>query len=98
MNAKREIVIEYERIQLIRKRARTELASCSECSGQSDFVGLHEAAQLFEANESDLFRFAQNNDCHYRTIANTNIQLCITSLLACMKTKTLNQQIKMIGD
>jgi len=98
MNAKREIVIEYERIQLIRKRAKTELACCCKCSRQSDFVSLRDAAELFEAKESDLFDFAQNNDCHYRGDTETSIQLCITSLLACMRSRTLDQQIKLIGD
>ena len=94
----REIVIEYEHVQLIRKRAKTELAHCSECGGDGDFVHLKQAAELFGTPENELFDFIQNNYCHYRAGFEAKIQLCLASLLACMKAKTLNNQIKMIGD
>lgn len=51
----REIVIEYERIQLIRKRAKTELAHCGKCDQGSDFVPLLDAADLFGTTDMDLF-------------------------------------------
>ena len=94
----REIVIEYERIQLIRKRAITERAHCHDCGHEADFVTLPDAADIFGTTETDLFHFLQINNCHYRVSNETKTQLCLVSLLACMKTKTLNQQIKMIGE
>ena len=78
----REIVIEYERIQLIRKRARTELANCLECGGDTDFVTLTSAAELFDRTEDEIFQFIQQNRCHYRADDADKIQLCLTSLLA----------------
>ena len=94
----REIVIEYERIQLIRKRANTELAHCDKCGGDGYFVHLSQAAELFGTAEMELFDFIKHNSCHYRSDVGAGVQLCLASLLACMKAKTFNQQIKMIGD
>ena len=97
MTKPREIVIEYERIQLIRKRAVAKSAHCRECSRNTDFASVRDVAELFELSQEDLIHFIQINNCHYRVAANAKIQLCVASLLACMKTQTLNQQIKMIG-
>ena len=43
---KREIVVEYEQIRLIRKRARTALAHCDKCGTEADFVRLTDAAAI----------------------------------------------------
>ena len=94
---KREIVVEYEQIRLIRKRANTELAHCDKCGGEADFVRLTDAAELFETNADDIFKFA-NGSGHFRTANGGDITLCLPSLLSNMKTKTLNEQIKMIGE
>ena len=96
-NQKREIVVEYEQIRLIRKRAKTQLAHCDKCGTEADFVRLTDAAELFESDADDIFKFA-NGSGHYRTANGGDIMLCLPSLLACMKTKTLNKQIKMIGE
>ena len=41
----REIVIEFEKVQLIRKRALTEVRYCSGCKAVSDSVAQVEAAE-----------------------------------------------------
>ena len=93
----REIVIEYERIQLIRRRARTERTKCKSCGCDVDFIPIASAAEIFGTTLSELYRYLQINECHVRGEPGQTIQICIPSLLACLKTKTLNQ-IKMIGE
>ncbi|MBK7512213.1 MAG: hypothetical protein IPI76_08115 [Chloracidobacterium sp.] len=92
---KREIVVEYEQIRLIRKRARTALAHCDKCGTEADFVRLTDAAELFETNADNIFKFA-NGSGHFRAANGGDITLCLPSLLAAMRSTT--KQIKMIGD
>jgi len=77
----RQIVIEFEKIQLIRKRARTELRYCLGCCDVCDTVSHAEAAELFEADPAKLFEFIQQNDCHYDVGHNGKTYLCVPSLL-----------------
>lgn len=84
--ATREIVIEVERIQLVRKRARTHLHTCDRCEAVSDFVGLSDAARLFEIERDRLFDFIQKNGCHFIDAQHGEIQICLTSLLERMRT------------
>jgi hypothetical protein len=77
----REIVIEFEKIQLIRKRARTEVRHCSGCKAASDTVSHTEAAELFETEPAKLFEFIRQNDCHHDTGHNGKTYLCVPSLI-----------------
>ena len=90
---KREIVIEFERVQMIRKRAKTTLASCDECGEERDVVSLTEAAELFETAQDNLFRFIKQNDCHYHVSDNSSIYLCIASLIERMQQKHSIRQL-----
>lgn len=81
----REIVIEVERIQLVRKRARTNLHHCDKCKAVSDFVGLSDAARLFEIERDRLFAFIKENGCHYMGDVSYQQQICLTSLLDRMR-------------
>ncbi|MGC2238848.1 MAG: hypothetical protein WA584_22020 [Pyrinomonadaceae bacterium] len=94
----REIVIEFERIQLVRKKARTRLLLCRECRRETDFVSLTEAAALFGTNPPQIFAFIKTNRSHFETGVDGEIFICLISLLACMKAKTNISGIKMIGD
>ena len=94
----REIVIEFERIQLVRKKARTHLLLCRQCRRETDFVSLTEASALFGTNPLQLFAFVKTNRSHFETGADGEIFICLISLLACMKSKTNISQIKMIRD
>jgi len=87
MNTKlqREVVIEIERIQVIRKRAKTRLMHCDKCRETVDFVPLDEAAELFEIASADLIGFIDRNDCHWQTANTETIHLCVNSLLDRMK-------------
>jgi hypothetical protein len=93
----REIVIEYEQIKLIRKRAKTEFSHCEHCGETADFVPLDAAAELFETHSDDLVAFIRSNTCHHRPAAATTM-LCINSLLATIKTKSLDHQFKLEGE
>jgi hypothetical protein len=94
----REIVIEFERVRIVRKRAKTRVLSCRECRREVDFVGLREAAALFDTPAAQLFEFIKTNSSHFETGAEGEIYICLISLLALMKARTNLSQIKMIGD
>lgn len=81
----REVVIEIERVQLVRKRTKTMLLRCIQCCETVDFVSLNEAADLFEIAAADLIGFIERNDCHFQTANTDTIFLCVTSLLDRMK-------------
>lgn len=82
---RREVVIEIEKIQVIRKRAKTHLLICSDCGESADFLALEKAAELFEIDKVDLVGFIEHNDCHYQTANTETVYLCVTSLLDRMK-------------
>ena len=83
----REIVIEFERVQMIRKRTSTVLMHCEGCGTVADAVSHVEAAQLFETAPENLFQFIKQNDCHYQVSYNGKTYLCVVSLL-----ERMNQQ------
>lgn len=80
----REIVIEFEKVQTIRKRARTHLADCRGCGIATDAISLIDAADLFEIARDQLFQFISRNGCHYHIRNNEDIYLCVPSLLSRM--------------
>ena len=82
----REIVIEIERVRLVRKRAMTILRRCDKCETESDFVILTEAARLFEVSQSELLQFVTRNNCHFTEDEFIGTQICLTSLLERMRT------------
>lgn len=93
----REIVIEFERIQLIRKRANTHLIKCRICRREVDFIPLGDAAKLFSVQIEQLLNFIKINRCHFETVADGEIFICLISLLERMKANTSISQIKLIG-
>ena len=89
----REIVIEFEKVQTIRKRAATMVAHCSGCGGEADFVALRAAAELFDTPDSDLASFIAANAVH----TGINVDICIPSLLAVIHERTNGREVKLIG-
>lgn len=77
----REIVVEYERIQLIRKRAKTRLRHCPGCGHSSDFVSLDKAAQLFEVDRDVLVTFIDRHLSHAQSVNSSETEICIAELL-----------------
>ena len=86
-------MIEFEKVQTIRKRARTQLADCRGCGEERDVVSLTEAATLFETEHEDLFKFIRQNNCHYHISDNSNIYLCVASLIEQMRRRHLTDRL-----
>jgi len=95
---KREIVIEFERVRLVRKKAQTHLIFCRECGREVDFVPLREAAALFATPAENLWQFVRAHRSHFETSAGGEIFICLASLLVRMKNKTNPSRIKMLED
>jgi len=95
---KREIVIEFERVQLVRKKALTHIIFCRNCGREVDFVSLREATALFTTQAENLLQFVRASGSHFETGADGEIFLCLVSFLAAMKAKTNLSRIKLIGD
>lgn len=93
----REIVIEFEQVKMIRKRAKTQMLNCRSCLRETDFVPLPVAAELFATETEQIFTFIQARGCHFETAAQGEILLCLVSLLTQMKSNTSISGIKLIG-
>ncbi len=97
-NNAREIVIEFERVETIRKRAATRLTQCPGCEAQADAVSLVDAAELFEISRDEMFRFIELNDCHYHLNIDDRIYLCVPSLLESMRQRGQVRALSAKGD
>ncbi|HEV7699082.1 MAG TPA: hypothetical protein VGO43_02535 [Pyrinomonadaceae bacterium] len=93
---KREIVVEYEQIRLIRKTANTRVLQCAQCSSETDFLALVTAAELFEIDTDELFSFLRLRRCHFR--AGETVLICLRSLMRAIKDKQPTAQIKLLGE
>lgn len=80
----REIVIEFEQVKMIRKRAKTKLHHCESCGRLVDFVSLGTAATLFEINREKLSEFISGKGIHIRATVDDG-SVCVTSLLDTMQ-------------
>jgi hypothetical protein len=94
----REVVLEIEQIKIVRKRAKTTLALCSECRKTTDFITLTRAAELFSITPSDLFEFIQSSGCHFRVVNGQDIMLCLTNLLSAMSKQMRTGTVKLLGE
>ncbi len=94
----RELIIEFERVRLVRKKAKTHLLFCRDCGREADFVSLREASSLFAAPSENLLQFIKFNNSHFETGANGEIYVCLLSFLALMKQKTNLSRVKLLKD
>ena len=81
----REIVIEYERVQRIKKRSSTHLFHCDGCGAVSDFVLVTNASSLFDVETERLNGFIAAKGCHLKSNICGNVFVCLASLLSHMK-------------
>ena len=95
---KREIVIEFERVQLVRKKALTHIIFCRNCGREVDFISLREAVALFATQAENLLQFVRAGGSHFETGADGEIYICLVSFLASMQAKTNVSRIKLIGE
>jgi hypothetical protein len=93
---KREVIVEVEKVRILRKRAKTVYMICKECGCKADFVSLDDAALVFETASSDLIAFAAANNCHIQKCIPGGVHLCLIAFIAAMKRN--NSNIKLIGD
>jgi hypothetical protein len=94
----RELIIEFERVQLVRKKAKTHLIFCRNCGREVDFVSLREASSLFATPAENLLRFIKINRSHFESGADGEIYICLISFLAAMKKNTNLTGIKLLKD
>lgn len=94
---KREIVIEFEKVQMIRKRARTIYTYCSNCGSEKDFVGVRAAATLFGITVDELSSFVAANAVHLAAVGANDSSICVTSLLDVMHAKKSGHSPKLIS-
>lgn len=80
-------MIEYERVQKIRKLCSTRLMVCAQCGTDADFITFREAASLFETDHPALNRFIEIHQCHRQLNESGELQLCVASFIACMSAK-----------
>ena len=92
------VVLEIERVQLVRRKCRAHSGFCEKFEAEVDFILLMEAARLFDINSARLFRFIQATGSHYKFDAKGSIFLCVSSLFACVNAKTNGSKLKMISD
>lgn len=90
------LILEVERIQLIRRKCKTFMEFCGQCGQEINFVSLTEAASLFGVQPDNLFKFIHITSCHFTENSNGEILLCINSLLATVRARQNNNSLKMI--
>jgi hypothetical protein len=93
----KEIVVEIERLQIVRKRAKTHMSFCSGCRANSDFVSIREAASLFDTHETSLVNFVTANNCHSH-LEVAELHICLVSLLAVFRRSDRRPGLKLQGE
>lgn len=82
----REIVVEYEKVQTLQKRALTQVVRCVRCRGDADFLEVTEAAGLFNTPVDTLTAFIAEHRCHVLSDAAGKVYVCIASLITPLRT------------
>jgi hypothetical protein len=95
---KREVIVEIERITLMRKRATTSVESCGDCAKSTDFIPLLKAAELFGLTSDELLEFARLNHCHFTVGNEGEISLCLVALLTAMSKRINTGSVKLIAE
>lgn len=91
------VVLEIERVQVIRKKCQAYSRFCANCRTEVDFIELAQTARLFEINIADLFRFILMNGGHYTNNPGDEIFLCVNSFLVCLSNHKNNSKTKMMN-
>lgn len=77
----KEIIIEIERVRVIRHRTSCFETWCHDCAAESQFVTLTEAAILTETGVQKIFQCADVGALHTTTTADGTRLVCLNSLL-----------------
>lgn len=98
VSPQREVVVEIERIKRVRRRMKTRLRFCRDCSRSTDFIPLAKAAGLFGAAPDELFEFTRSNHCHFLVDNEGEIHICLPDLLAAMSRKLEAGTFRLLGE
>ena len=93
----KKIVVEFERVQLIRKQAKTHYVHCAGCNIDSEFVSIDVASRLFEISDEEMLRILKASNCHFRADENGKGDICLNSFLLSLKAAKDSYQIKRIS-
>ena len=89
------VVLEIERVQVIRKKCQAYSRFCANCRTEVDFIELAQTARLFGLT-SPIFRFIRRAAVITNNLGG-EIFLCVNSLLACLSNHKNNSKIKMMN-
>lgn len=92
---RKTLVLEIERIQLIRRKCQAHLRYCGRCRSTADFISLAAAAALFDVDPVNLLGCIRANACHFINDPE-GVFLCVNSFLNCLNANTNGSKIKMI--
>lgn len=91
----RRLVVEVERMQMIRKWISTKFFDCGSCGREVDFVTVCEAAQIFEISDAELGSFLKSNDCHSSTYTGSEQHICLRSLMKSLNLTTGKHEVRL---
>ena len=94
----REVILEVERVQLIRKRMKTCIRFCRSCGRSTDFIQLVKAAGFFEVTPAEIFDFICLNHSHFLLGNEDEIYICLADLLAAMNKRMNIGAVKLLGE
>lgn len=90
-----EVIVEFQRVQTVRKRAKTHLRTCTRCGKKTDFISLAQAARLFEVSASKILGFVKDNSCHLETYHAGDIHICLPAFIAQMRDRSFGLRLTM---
>ena len=85
----RELIIELERVRLVRRRVATVRMFCNGCSEYGDFVTATRLAAVFEIPITDHLSVLGRYGIHTESSATGIVHVCSRSLLAALNRKNL---------
>lgn len=90
----RRLVVEVERMQLVRRWIYTKFLECKSCGKDVDFVTVGEAAHIFEISTAQLTGFIKSNDCHSNTHTGSR-HICLRSLMKSLNKTTGKHEVRL---
>lgn len=77
----RQLVIEIERVQTVRRRVPTTHGYCRDCGSSVDLIDIADLACVFEVSVADAVLQLRRRRIHMLHLAGGNISVCVDSLL-----------------
>jgi hypothetical protein len=96
-SGRRQVVVEIEKVQLIRKRAPSISLFCANCGQHTDFVSAPDAATLFEVDPDELFQTLRSKEVHMQVSEASGIHICVTSLMAFFEHRCRESRVRLLN-